>query len=219
MFSAVIDPAPDHAAFALLENDKVIVTERRPMRGRDAAALPDFILETLRNCNVSFEDVKRWTVGSGPGSFTGLRLVAALVSAWSLGKEDVKTRNVPGAVALGAMLQLRPGEKAGAVYDGRNHEILYFRLEGLPDGDLKPTGETAVLNKEQAAAFFADRPGERLAMFASEEKAITEILPAGVVPESFEFSDTARLALTQAQDFDNDLTRLVYIRPAVYLSN
>ena len=218
MYSAVIDPAPDHAAFALLKGTEIIVTERRPMRGRDAAALPVFILETLKAHNVDFADVKRWTVGSGPGSFTGLRLVAALVSAWSLGKDDVKTRNVPGAIALGAMLKLAPGEKAGAVYDGRNREILYFGLEGLPDGDLKPTGETAVLNQEQAQSFFASR-SERLAMYACESKAITGVLPANIMPESFEYADTAHLALTQVQEFDNDLTKLVYIRPAVYTQN
>lgn len=218
MYSAVIDPAPDHAAFALLEDDRIITVERRPMRGRDAAALPVFILETLKNHNVDFSAVKRWTVGSGPGSFTGLRLVSALVSAWSLGKEDVKTRNVPGAVALGAMLKLAPGEKAGVLYDGRNREVLYFGVEGLPGNDLKPTGETAVLNAEQAAEFFSSR-SERLAMFASESKAIAMVLPENITPESFEYSDTARLALTQAQDFDNDLTRLVYIRPAVYTQN
>lgn len=218
MYSAVIDPAPDHAAFALLKDDQIIAVERRPMRGRDAAALPVFILETLKNHDVDFSAVKRWTVGSGPGSFTGLRLVAALVSAWSLGKDDVKTRSVPGAVALGAMLQLAPGEKAGVLYDGRNREILYFGVEGLPGNDLKPTGETAVLDTEQAAEFFASRR-ERLAMFTSESKAIRQILPEDVKVESFEYADTARLALTEAQDFDNDLTRLVYIRPAVYTQN
>lgn len=218
MYSAVIDPAPDHAAFALLDDDKIIAIERRPMRGRDAAALPVFILETLKTHNVDFSAVKRWTVGSGPGSFTGLRLVAALVSAWSLGKDDVKTRSVPGAVALGAMLKLAPGEKAGVLYDGRNREILYFGVEGLPGNDLKPTGETAVLNAEQSAEFFASRR-ERLAMFSSEGKAIKLILPEDVNVESFEYADTARLALTEAQDFDNDLTRLVYIRPAVYTQN
>lgn len=218
MYSAVIDPAPDHAAFALLDDDKIIAIERRPMRGRDAAALPVFILETLKTHNVDFSAVKRWTVGSGPGSFTGLRLVAALVSAWSLGKDDVKTRSVPGAVALGAMLKLAPGEKAGVLYDGRNREILYFGVEGLPGNDLKPTGETAVLNAEQSAEFFSNRK-ERLAMFSSEGKAIKLILPEDVNVESFEYADTARLALTEAQDFDNDLTRLVYIRPAVYTQN
>ena len=217
MYRAVIDPAPDHAAFALLCDDKLITLERRPMRGRDAAELPVFILDTLKACQIEFSDVKRWTVGSGPGSFTGLRLVSALVSAWSLGKEDVRTRNVPGAVALAGMLRPAPGEKAGAVYDGRNREILYFGVQGLENGDVAPTGETAVLNREQAEEFFSSRKGERLAVFACEAEAVSKVLAGSAVPEVFEFSDTALLDRTTVQEFDNDLTRLVYIRPAVHV--
>jgi hypothetical protein len=80
------------------------------------------------------------------------------------------------------------------------------------------TAHIGTLNAEQAAEFFSSRK-ERLAMFSSESKAIELILPQDVKAESFEYSDTARLALTEVQDFDNDLTRLVYIRPAVYTQN
>ena len=219
MYRAVIDPAPDHVAFALLKDSELLLLERRPMRGRDAAALPVFILDALKSRGVSLPEVKEWTVGSGPGSFTGLRLVSALVSAWCLGKEDVRSRNVPGAVALAGMLKLAPGEKAGAVYDGRNHEILYFGVTGLENGDAAPTGETAVLNREQAQEFFASRTGERLAVFSGEADAVQAILPPGVDPERFEYSDTVLLARTGVQAFDNDLTKLVYIRPAVYVKN
>ena len=219
MYRAVIDPAPDHVAFALFDDEKQLILENRPMRGRDAAELPVFILDTLRSCGVDFHAVKRWTVGAGPGSFTGLRLVSAMVSAWCLDKEDVRSRNIPGAIALAGMLHLAADEKAGAVYDGRNKEILYFGVTGTASGDVIPTGETAVLNKEQAEEFFRNRPQERLAMFSCEAEAIRKILPQGVEASDFAFSDTALLNRTQSRDFDNDLTRLVYIRPAVYAAN
>ena len=219
MYRAVIDPAPDHTAFALLKDRELICLENRPMRGRDAAELPVFLLETLSKQGVGPDGIKRWTVGSGPGSFTGLRIVSALVAAWSLGKDDVLTRSVPGAVALAGMLHPAPGERVGAVYDGRNREILYFGVEGCAGNDARPAGETAVLNREQAAGFFSKRPGERLAAFACEEEAVRAVLPAQARLESFAFSDTVLLDRTVLQPFDNDLTKLVYIRPAVYVSN
>ena len=219
MYRAVIDPAPDHTAFALLEDDELICLENRPMRGRDAAELPVFLLETLSKQGVAPGAVKRWTVGSGPGSFTGLRIVAALTAAWSLSKDDVLTRSVPGAVALAGMLHPAPGERVGAVYDGRNHEILYFGVEGCAGNDARPAGETAILDKNQAADFFSKRSCERLAAFACEEEAVRAILPGDAHLECFAFSDTVLLDRTAFQPFDNDLTKLVYIRPAVYTSN
>lgn len=219
MYRAVIDPAPDHTAFALIGDGEVVCLENRPMRGRDAAELPVFLLETLSKRNIAPGDIKRWTVGSGPGSFTGLRIVAALVAAWSLGKDDVLTRSVPGAAALAGMLHPAPGERVGAVYDGRNREILYFGVEGCSGGDVRPAGETAILNREQAAEFFSKRPGERLAAFACEEEAVRAVLPSEAGLECFAFSDTVLLDRTMCRPFDNDLTKLVYIRPAVYTSN
>ncbi|MCQ2379145.1 MAG: hypothetical protein MJ016_08095 [Victivallaceae bacterium] len=214
MIHAVLNPEPGAIAFAVLENGDLLTDARTDMYGREAAALPDFILGRLREKGLALADVGRWSVGTGPGSFTALRMAAALVSGWCFGTE-ILCRGVPGAVALAGASSQRT-EKIGALYDGRNREVLYFSLR-LENGQYVPSGETRVLDAGTARSFFAGRSGETFVCHRSEEEAIRKVLPEEVVPEAVGSADTAALARNESVAFDNDLTQLVYIRPAVYI--
>ena len=209
----VIDPQPGNLGFALFDGEgKLLKQADRSMHGRDAAELPEFIAGVLAQLDLELSSVSRWTIGSGPGSFTFLRLVAALAAGWKFADDSVKFRCVPGALALGA--SLKAGEKAGILYDGRNKEILFFGV--THDGTaLTPSGETAVLNNSQCAAFFAEHKLDKLFCFASELAAIQAVLPAEINVEPAS-PDLAALAGNRSIGFDNDLNSLVYIRPAVF---
>ena len=212
--TGVLDPQPGNLAFALFENDRLIFVENCQMHGRDAAILPDFIAGKLAERNLKINDVLNWTIGSGPGSFTFLRLVAALAAGWKFANAAMQFRCVPGALALAGSSGIADGESCGVLYDGRNKEILYFGAI-KKDGGFSTSGTTAVLNREQAAEFLARRREEKLVCFESEKSAIEAILPAdfAVTPVS---PDPAALALNTSIPYDNDLNDLVYIRPAVF---
>ena len=209
----VIDPQPGNLGFALFDsNGKLLTRADRPMHGRDAAELPEFIAGVLAQLDLELDAVSRWTIGSGPGSFTFLRLVAALAAGWKFADDSVKFRCVPGALALGS--SLKNGENAGILYDGRNKEILFFGI--THDGTaLTPTGETAVLNNSQCAEFFAAHKPDKLFCFAAEQPAVEAVLPEDIHVEAAE-PDLSALAENRSIPFDNDLNSLVYIRPAVF---
>lgn len=213
MICAVLNPEPDGIALTVLKDDALLIDARTEMYGREAAALPDFIITALAENALTLDDVDQWSVGSGPGSFTALRMVAALVSGWCFGKKDVVCRGVPGAVALACGAP--QSDRIGALYDGRNHELLYFGLK-RENGAAVPTGETHVLNAGEAESFFAGRKNEVFVCHTHDLEAVKAILPenVGVVPVAK--ADTAALARNTSIAFDNDLTKLVYIRPAVY---
>ncbi len=213
MICAVLNPEPDGIALTVLKDDAVLIDAHTEMYGREAAALPGFITGKLAGNALLLDDVDQWSVGTGPGSFTALRMVAALVSGWCFGKKNVVCRGVPGAVALGCGAP--QSDRIGALYDGRNHELLYFGLK-RENGAAVPTGETHVLNATEAETFFADHKDEAFVCYKHDLEAVKAILPpdVGVVP--VEKADTAALARNTSIAFDNDLTKLVYIRPAVY---
>ena len=216
MLSAALDSAGNHAEFALLEDGEVMLEALRPMRGREAAALPEFVLSELAKVGVKLEAIQRWSVGAGPGSFTGIRLVAALVAGWCFGREGVSGRCVPGAVSLAAALSPAPGERIGALYDGRNREFIYYGLAADAQGFPVPSGECEVLTAEAAREFFRNRAAERLAVAAAEADAVAALLPPGSSFCPVSEISAVPLARDPHFAFDGDFTKLVYIRPAVF---
>ncbi len=209
-YSAALDLSGKEAAFALFSGEELLCSRLVPMRGRDSSGLALFVADTLKEKGVELGEVRRWSVGSGPGSFTGMRLAAALVEGWSFGKE-LESRCVPSAVALAANLDM--GGKVGALFDGRNSELIFFGLE-WKNGEFIPTGEEKILNADQAKEFFAEYEG-RLIALESDEAALRKLTDVEIT--TFASIKPEALVLAKYKKFDNNLSDLVYIRPAVFV--
>ncbi len=217
LLSAAVDLAGRVAGFALMRNDEVLLARTRPMRGRDSAALAPWIEEELAALGLGVNNIARWSVGSGPGSFTGMRLAAALVAGWTFGKAGAETRCIPTAAAYAVQAPAAEGEKIGCLFDGRNHELIYFGMV-LRNGEPVPTKKEHVLNRKQAKEFFATPPAEHLVAAAAELPALGLLLDEAVLRQVLpvETPDFTALIRARYHAYDNDLTDLAYIRPAVF---
>ena len=215
---AAIDLSGATAALAVADASGLVLRRSFcPMRGRDSAKLAPWIQTELQAAGVSLEDVKYWTVGAGPGSFTGMRLAAALVQGWSFGRPEVHTRCVPTALAIaGAVAWPDRAANLSVLFDGRNREILLYDLVKDESGVVRHNSFTAILNREQAQEYFS---GISTAYCARkcDEAAIAAIVPEAIAAkvQYVEELDVADLLRPEYGSFDGDLTKLVYIRPAV----
>lgn len=211
MFHGVLDPQPGKLVFALFENKTLLHQAECVMQPRDASQMPDFIAAELAKCGKTLHDVPRWSFGAGPGSFTFLRVAAALGAGWAAGNENIRFRCLPGAPALAKALEPADGETIGCIYDGRNKELLCFPVRNC-GGRLLPTGEELILTAPAAQEYFAANP-MRLAAFAKDAPALETLL-----------GDTLKFTVAEADlsafaddesEFDNNADKMVYIRPAV----
>ena len=212
-YDAVLDSAAGTAFMALFEGEEKLFAASAPMRGRDGAKLPVWVASELEKRGLALSDVARGTVGAGPGSFTGLRLAAALVAGWCYGRKN-SCRAVPGVLGVAAAAGIAPGEMLGCLYDGRNRELIHVPV-AVGAGGLTVAATPEILDAGSAARRFAapDAP-RRFAALTPELPALGKLVPELEITPV----DAPELAALHAdrRPYDDDVTQLVYIRPAVY---
>ncbi|MGE4301339.1 MAG: hypothetical protein AB7F40_07025 [Victivallaceae bacterium] len=213
---AAIDMSAEAACFALARPDgSVICRTRKPMKQREASALAGFLLESLGCANRELDEIGYWTIGSGPGSFTGMRLAAALVAGLTRGRSS-RVRCVPTAVAIADTLpDIADGAAIVALFDGRNHEIIAYELTKTAGGSV-PSGESSVLDASGAAAYFAAHADAVFVTRRHELDAVLRLTPESADLRLIDEFDPALLISASYQDYDGCFSRLEYIRPAVF---
>ena len=218
-FQAAIDLSGNAARICVADsNGKVLRNGILPMKRRESAHLAEFAAGEVASCGGTLSDVKFWSVGSGPGSFTGMRRAAALIAGLTHGDSSVKTRGVPTAIAISmaAEKKMQENSKSAVLFDGRNHEVLVYcvvRKNNVDEG----CSEGTVLNREQAEIFFAENKFDLICGQTHEAEAIKAILPEAAVKELKLVDDFDLESLLKSnKEFDNNLRDLIYIRPAVF---
>lgn len=200
----------------LTGSETIQIQQSRLMQRRDAATICSFLQTALAENNIKFDDISKFTVGSGPGSFTGMRIVAALVSGMTFGKETIRTRTVPSAFAIAAQINLQNNENAAVIFDGRNKEVILFEVS-MKNDTLFATNHEAILNKEQAVNYFTNHEFTKLVTVEYDLNALKLILPEAILTKLLVVKeiDSSLLLDEKLGDFNNDLTALHYIRPSV----
>jgi len=214
-FHAALDLSGPEVALALAADGKIIFEAWQPMRGHSAAALLPWIEQQMQAHQLALTGITRWTVGSGPGSFSGLRMAAALVQGLTFGRCEVKTRTLPTALGL-AFAVKATNVKIACLFDGRNHELLLFGAQADDQGMLQADGVTMVIDREQAPAALANY--ERTVAFVRDRDAVAAILPEASTATTVwvEHLPIGAMTATVSDNWNNDLTSLVYIRQAVF---
>ena len=202
---AVLDFSGPMAVFAAAKDGLKVFEVSKIMQRRDAASFAEFLQSNLKSNGLDFADITHWTVGSGPGSFTGMRIAASFVQGLTYGK-DVRTRTVPSAeaVASGAGADVK---NSCVIFDGRNKEIILL--------DLRSCRE-AILNKEQAEVYFKENEFTSFAAMEYDRKAVELILPAEIFAQVKWAANLDTACFFNSENvFDDNLTNLIYIRPSV----
>ena len=179
--------------------------------GRDSSSLPILVGNALTEAGFTYDDIDTWTVGTGPGSFTALRVASAFVLGASRGKNQT-VRGIPSACGFEGETSF--GDRVLVLYDGRKHELLGFglKLDGccwIPDGWQGVLDSPDKLNELRGSYdTFTASPHDIEAV-----RLFDPSLPVVLSPHV----NAATLANIPPGICDMPPTELIYLRPAVFV--
>lgn len=216
MYRAGFDYSWQEASFALAdERGNILLEEFQVFPPRNASGLPDWIAGLLASRQLSPGDVTEWSVGCGPGSFTGLRVAASLVMGLCFGR-GVRRRAVSTAAAMADSLRLPPGIRHVMVlFDGHRDELLGYGLDRTEHGFV-PSGFHEVLSRDSLTALDSFDSLAALDKDAARIREIAGERADGKLRTVTHVSASA-LIFNHPGDFGRKLTDPVYLRPAVFV--
>ena len=216
MYKAGFDYSWQEASFALCdEQGNLLLEEYHVFPPRNASGLTAWMSGLLAGHQLALNDISEWSVGSGPGSFTGLRVAASLVMGLCFGHE-IRRRAVSTASAMADSLKL-PVEirRVLVLFDGHRDELLGYGLDRTPAGFV-PSGYHEVLSRGSLSAM-ADF--EVLIGLEKDAARIREIAggQAAEKLQTVSHIQASFLITNCPDDFSRKLTDPVYLRPAVFV--
>ncbi len=127
-----------------------VVREHQALTGRDSdRALVPWLKSVLAKANLGIGEVEAWTVGTGPGSFSGLRVGIALAKG-ICAATGARLRGLPSSLALSleAAGHEAVDRDVGVLHDARRGQLVVSRYHW--DGAvMKPEEEPFVTVPEE----------------------------------------------------------------------
>ena len=84
------------------EATDALLIDKRKFNSRNSSGILPWISSALEEKGYSLDDISAWTAGTGPNSFTILRVISSLLSGISYRRGEVSARGVPSACAIAA---------------------------------------------------------------------------------------------------------------------
>ncbi len=206
---------------AVASPERILLNYASAAEPRAAARdMAETLKAQLADQGLTVAEIVRWTVGTGPGSFAGIRAGIALLSGICL-QTAAQLRGLPSSLALAGKIALLvgPQQTLAVLHDGRQGQLIVTTYRKEESG-MKLVREAAAFDPESAIPHL-DRC-ERLVTLHGEamRRLLPESLTRGkmIEPPSL---DAAALLADRTWPADPEALRQslepVYVRPAVFV--
>jgi tRNA threonylcarbamoyladenosine biosynthesis protein TsaB len=149
MLSLALDASTPVGTVALVRDGLMIGERSTAMRGKDEERLMPSVADLLRVADVSVSALDAIACGSGPGSFTSLRIAASIAKGIAIARDlPLFTAPSPLLVVAAASHVLGPGAYF-ALLDAMRGDVFALAVTRSPHGELSVEGDTLLAPRSE----------------------------------------------------------------------
>jgi tRNA threonylcarbamoyladenosine biosynthesis protein TsaB len=144
VITLVLEAATYAGSVAVLDDGRLVVERSVTMRGREREALMPAVAEALDEYGVPAEQLGRIVCGAGPGSFTSLRIAAAITKGLALASGAPLVPVSSLALLVASQRVIAPGKYLAAIDALRGEHYVALYEVGI-DGVIVPRGDPSLV--------------------------------------------------------------------------
>lgn len=110
-----LDLSGPFASFAVMRNDEILFSESILLQNRNNGAFFTAFFAKFNEFKLDVSDIDKWIVGTGPGSFTGLRIASSFVSGVVYGADKTAV-GISSAFPIAINIGASSGENIGVIF-------------------------------------------------------------------------------------------------------
>ncbi len=139
-----IDLSGPFASFAISRYGKLLCAKSFALQNRNNSAFFNSFFETLKDNDISSGLIDKWIVGTGPGSFTGLRIASSFVLGTTYQSEKSMV-GIPSAFPLASAMNLKTEETAGILFPCSKDMIFLYGIKNKNGYGLKKLEDVKII--------------------------------------------------------------------------
>ena len=113
--TCALDLSGPFASFAVEEDRKILFSESIILQNRNNGAFFTVFFSKLSEFKVEISEIDKWIVGTGPGSFTGLRIASSFVAGAVYGTNK-SALGISSAFPIALGINSSFGEEVGIIF-------------------------------------------------------------------------------------------------------
>jgi tRNA threonylcarbamoyladenosine biosynthesis protein TsaB len=194
MISLVLEASTYAGSTALIDGEIVLGARSVVMRGREHEALMPAVADLLADAGVRAEGIDRVICGSGPGSFTSLRIAASIAKGIAMASGATLVPVSSLALLVASRERQQPGRYL-AVVDAMRGEQYVQLFEVDAAGDLNAMEALAIVPSAAVDQLAVDRGAVALGPSRHSAELVTPRASAAArITKLIDATETANLA-------------------------
>ncbi|HBM17512.1 MAG TPA: hypothetical protein DD381_14380 [Lentisphaeria bacterium] len=143
-----LDLSGSFASFALTKGKDLVLAESFILQNRNNAVFFSSFFSKCSEYEIDISMIEKWIIGTGPGSFTGLRIASAYVMGITYGSFK-KAVGISSAFPVAIESAIEKREKLGIIFPSSKEAVYFCTIFSDENGSLSMENTPVCLAKSE----------------------------------------------------------------------